>query len=76
VYGEPLAVSSNETAPQHLTAEEFKNRLQFTAKVSSAVNSREIMQPATVNCRRVFSSFIRVFQPYNMCIHQFSNQTA
>jgi hypothetical protein len=59
-----VAVSSNETAPRHLTAEEFKK--------SAAVNCRGIVKPAAVNYRRVFQHFICVFQPSYVCEQQFS----
>ena len=60
-----VAVSSDETAPPHLTAEEFKK--------PAVVNWWGIVNSSAVNCRGVLLSFICVFQPYNMCEHQFSS---
>ena len=56
-----MVVSSNETAPRQLTAEEFKNRLQLTAEETSAVNCRGILKSAAVNCRGVFASLYTCF---------------
>jgi len=38
----------------------------------SSINCQGIVKPAVVNCRRIFSSFNGVFQPYQMCEHQIS----
>ena len=38
----------------------------------SAINCRRIVRPAALDCRKVFSFFNSVFQPYHMCEQQIS----
>jgi hypothetical protein len=65
----------DETAPRHLTTEEFKKSTAVNSRgiVNSAiVNWLGIVNSVAINCRRVLWSFNGVFQPYNMCEQQFS----